>query len=505
VEQWIEHAKSLSEPIPGDNPCGDDPRYSDQFSELKAEIEKKSDVDFELIQELATSILVESSKDLRVVSYLLLALARLEGFNGLAKGMVVLNQLIAAFGEQLHPIKPKARHSAVKWFQQDKVLTFARNATDKVELNEANYAIEIYNQLFDQLTSLCGEPLSWPDLQKWLKTTQESVKPVEAPKPKATPEPTHSNTGSATPQIPSPVPMGSSGIASTKEYTQALRQLVQYFREQKLYSKMFGMACTCQWGNLKLPPNEQGKTRLPAPRETSLARIRNALDNEQWEEGLLACLDAFLEPSGQFSFDIIKWAYDCAKNTHEKELMLTLQMHAVLITQRLPKIAQLKFENEEAFMSSVAMAWLETISQANTSNSSADSSTGIHELLQESRNILQAESIQKAFQYLDEQPTNNQLKKTMIEFCKAQLCVEQDRSDLAFPMLLQLEGKVDELSLDQVSPEFAMQIWRQLHRVLSDQLSENEQEQDRADMENHLSRLQSKMCTTDVASAMQWL
>jgi type VI secretion system protein VasJ len=518
MNTWIEQVKKYGEPVSADNPVGEDPRYSDEFSLLKAEIEKKSDVDFELIVDLCDQILTEKSKDLRVVSYKIMALSRLDGFEGLTQGMAILYHIVDSFGESLYPVKPRARQAALKWFQQEKILTFAQSATDDVEHEQANSAIELYNRLFEQLSGLCAEPMSWPDLKKWF----EKIKNESAPKEVA--ESSGANSSSANnstdgseavarprsaprPQPPvhqaAPV-INAASIESTTQYQQTLRGLLSYFRDQKLYGKMVGTALSSQWGNLKMPPNESGKTRLPAPRDASLARIRNAVENSQWEEGFLASLDAFMEPGGQFCFDIPKWMYDCAKNSGNSEVASIVKLNVLQITERLPKLVQLKFDNEDPFASSTVASWLEQINEEQSSTG-GESQVGYKEYLANARSVFQESNIQEAFAYLSGIAVKNELEKAYVDFCKAQLCVEQDRSELALPILLQLEKTVDQLSLQNVVPDFAMQVWRGLYRLEKDRLATITQDSSRNETENHLTYLQSLMCTTDVASAMQWL
>lgn len=507
MKPWIDQAERIATPLAGELPTGEDPRYSDEFSVLKAEIEKKTDVDFELIGELCERILAEKSKDLRVVSYWVMSLSRREGFSGLAKGMTVLSHLVEQFGDSLHPNKPRARQSAIKWFQQEKVLTFAQSATKNVAYEEADFALTLYDTLFKQLSSLCEEPMSWPDLKQWLeKKRHESAPAKSAPNSEAV-EVTKANepTRSTSPASVNALATASSTIESSTQYTQTIRQLMLYFREQKLYAKMVGVALSCQWGNLKMPQNENGKTRLPAPRDASLARIRNAMENEQWEEGMIACMDAFMEPSGQFLIDIPKWLHDCAKNSGQREVADLVMAQVTLLIKRLPKFMQLSFENDESFVSSTAAAWLEQIDQQGQSGASGNEKNSLADYLTMGRTVMEEKNIQEAFKALMLLPQNNDLERSYIAFCKAQLCVEQDRSELALPILLQLEKTVDNLSLANVAPEFAMQVWRQLYRLLKDRSSGEEQEQSKAEMEIHIAHLQSLMCTTDVASAMQWL
>lgn len=500
MQQWIEQTAGLIGPIDAENPVGEDPRYSDRFSELKMEIEKRTDVDYERIRTLAEEILNEQAKDIRVASYLLLSMARQDGLEGLGRGMTLLLQLLNQYGEDLHPTRIKARLSALRWFQQEKVLHFAQQATEQVTGDVAEQAMKVYDSLFALLSDQSGEPMSWPELQKWLKAQQpEKQQSKSEPEPDKQPQ---ASAGAGAVVASKPVTQGAA-IQSTNQYQQAVRQLIAYYREQDAFEKQVSLACTVQWAGLALPPNDDGKTRLPAPRAASLTRIRNAMDNQQWQDGLNAALDAFMEPGGNFMFDIMKQAAECAQHLNIPSVSQHILAQLSLLTTRLPKLLQLRFENDEPFASAKVNAWLEQTEQSNGhASSSVDT---LSEWLKEARALADAESLQSALSWLATQPVGSQLERIQNDFCKAQICVEQDRSNLALPILLQLVKDVERFHLAGTAPQTAMQVWRTLYRLLKEQLTSVEQDDQRLEMENQIDHLQSLMCTTDVASAIQWL
>ena len=84
-------------PIPGDNPAGEDLRYDPLYDKIK-EARRADDVllaedfggdlktsDWDTVLKLSIDILREKSKDLQIASWLLEALAKKEGFEGVNK------------------------------------------------------------------------------------------------------------------------------------------------------------------------------------------------------------------------------------------------------------------------------------------------------------------------------------------------------------------------------------------------------------------------------------
>ncbi len=149
----------MRRPIPGDNPCGKDISYEDDFLAIKAEIDKLGTVggqidqeraselrqmmdatrgtvrkadrteaekqldqrgsvvkqgagpDYQLIRQTASRVLSEKSKDIRVASYLCFALWQQESFAGLAEGLSAIEILVRDFWDGLLPLQEPPRRT----------------------------------------------------------------------------------------------------------------------------------------------------------------------------------------------------------------------------------------------------------------------------------------------------------------------------------------------------------------------------------------------------------
>jgi type VI secretion system protein ImpA len=115
---------AYSTPIAGDNPAGMDLREDDAHSsDFRAirdarnearRIERRADEDgedagpamsqWQTVVELGEQALTEWSKDLEVAAYMIEALARVEGFGGVARGFRVAKELVANFWDNLYPM-----------------------------------------------------------------------------------------------------------------------------------------------------------------------------------------------------------------------------------------------------------------------------------------------------------------------------------------------------------------------------------------------------------------
>lgn len=109
---------ALLDPIPGDDPAGDERAYAhglrDQLTELRR-VERAEDfddatrpvelkhADWKGVVRTASEALTTSTKDLRVICHLVEAVTRLHGFAGLHEGLALLRQTIDQCWDRLNP------------------------------------------------------------------------------------------------------------------------------------------------------------------------------------------------------------------------------------------------------------------------------------------------------------------------------------------------------------------------------------------------------------------
>lgn len=102
-------------PIPGDNPAGEDLRYSPAYDQIK-EARKADDLldrgdwqreiktsDWGTVIATAVDALINKTKDLQIAAWLTEALIKTEGFDGLATGFKILTSLLKDYWEHLYP------------------------------------------------------------------------------------------------------------------------------------------------------------------------------------------------------------------------------------------------------------------------------------------------------------------------------------------------------------------------------------------------------------------
>jgi type VI secretion system protein ImpA len=109
---------ALLEPIPGDAPAGSPGAFFElrpQLEDMRREVANPEDLpegdpdrqkraDWPGLEKLATEVLRKTAKDLRIASYLVLALVRRHSFVGLRDGLRLLNALIEKCWDRMLPL-----------------------------------------------------------------------------------------------------------------------------------------------------------------------------------------------------------------------------------------------------------------------------------------------------------------------------------------------------------------------------------------------------------------
>jgi type VI secretion system protein VasJ len=116
-----ERAAAISiSPVPGDEAVGSSIRYDEAFTQLETELAKLEqpaggEVDWRLVEQGSADLLATRSKDLLLAAWLVRASWHRDGVAGLASGLGILRDLLANFGDHLHPQRTRPRRAALEW------------------------------------------------------------------------------------------------------------------------------------------------------------------------------------------------------------------------------------------------------------------------------------------------------------------------------------------------------------------------------------------------------
>ncbi|OEU65439.1 MAG: type VI secretion system ImpA domain-containing protein [Desulfovibrio sp. S3730MH75] len=115
------------EPISGAKPAGDDARYEPEYDELQQQVDKLTSVtaggviDWKQVVKLCSVILSSKSKDIKVASYLGVALLNLKGVEGLSVSAQILLDMVTEYWDNMYPVKKRmrGRFNAISWWSDN--------------------------------------------------------------------------------------------------------------------------------------------------------------------------------------------------------------------------------------------------------------------------------------------------------------------------------------------------------------------------------------------------
>lgn len=448
--KWIEPCLQPLDP----EPCGQDPRYLDEFEQIKVEIEKLSGCDYSTVLELSHKLLSKESKDLRVAGFLCLALVQQYQIPGLLAGLHLYTEFLQQFAKALHPRSSRARASAISWLNTPRIpallsdVPIENQAQQDVIMNAIAYLNGCINQHLGD-----GYPL-FHGLDEWLVT--QSVATTESG---ATVEKTENTETSPieTTELPSEKQLIE--IQDDKDAAKLQRHVIEYYRHEKQWLQACQLARAWRWGDLTLPPDQSNQTTLPAPRKEAQQSLEKMSISNEPEIMLDFCETLFMEPAGLFHLDLQLYAYQAALSMQEGVLADYLRQHTSWLCQKYPRLKTLSFANGMPFVSQVTKHWL---SEADEIPQTKQDVPSAHNILQTIIDRLSEKTLALVLEQLECYPAQNGLDSLHVMQAKAQACAYFRDADLALIFYKSLLEKIEQTHFATWLPEEAMSIWREV-------------------------------------------
>jgi predicted component of type VI protein secretion system len=207
----------LVQPLFPDNACGADPRYTPEFDAIRLEIEKPSGADFQKVFLNCETLLMNHTRDMRVLGYYLLASAKVKGIGYFCQTLSAYYYIINSHWDALHPARPAARQNALKWLNQERIVSLLQQVDllpqDLTFINDGYMAIKGINSIIQDI---------WPDetpslgaiiklIKTWVSqvpagTIQEMTESDSGPEPITGPVPVVDEAATSDQITPKPEP-----------------------------------------------------------------------------------------------------------------------------------------------------------------------------------------------------------------------------------------------------------------------------------------------------------
>lgn len=504
-----EFVMSFADPISDDAPCGESVRYEEEFEKIKAEIDRLSENDFELVAELSTGLLKEKTKDLMVASYMAYALTRLDGVSGLVEGIGVLNLLMETFWEDVFPKRVNGRSNALQFFVQRSAEVLEGHKPTADERDDVAIAlsrIETFQTFVMEAMEENAPAVS--GLKRVLTEIERRL-----PKPEVEEKPAADSGGDG--------PSASSGqpeeIQSKSDASKVLLKVCSYLREEDVSSPTpYRLMRAHRWsGIVAVPPNTDGKTRIPAPLEQRRTYLETLLEGDDPDTLLKEAEASFQQGSFHFWFELqrmIASAMDALGEEFNAARQAILQDTALLIN-RMPELLELSYADGTPFVSPLCREWMEadvvsllgqaSESEARPSTEESDETPGLEAQRKEAVGLLNKGDLQGAISLLRSGGDNDRSARDRFlrQLYLADLCVKGKRPSIARTILEGLDVSIERHGLSDWEPDLALEAWSALHGCYK-ALQAKAPQSEKAEIAKAMNGIFDKICRVDAGYAL---
>lgn len=485
--------------------CGEDLKYDDGFKQLKASSSGVGEQDFKALFILGSELVQQKSKDLRLASYLCLAATHEFGLVGFYHSLAVFNDLVRDFGVSCHPHKAKAKSFVHVWFlqQQERLIALAEQ--------QQNVPAQLWHELKDQVSRYGDEcvklldPESGPlaTISSWAQQgCSKNPVVVSEPNVKENSPQTSNEKATQTAAAPAATQRGAAQeLALESDYMAVVRQLLAFDREQKNWSRLLQVARATRWATMKLPPNEGGKTRIPAPRNTAFTPIENALADDLYDDAILAAEALFMEGAMHFNLDLQMHTLAALKKANRNALVTWLTEQIRLLVKRLPELTELKYDDGSAFCSAKSKAQIIEMTEQENASPTVASDDPLLQKQNELLNLVESEDLPKVLTEIENLTQNNEVSRLRAQLLTARVLIKAEKAPQALPLFNHLLKLVDECHLVMWQQQLAMEIWRYAMQCFK-ALAQGDDEQE---FSQQAIEIEKKMLVTNVTTAIGWI
>ena len=494
AETIQERTAALRAPIGGDNPAGADVTFEIEFENLKKEIDKLSSVDgqkpnWAMIIDHGSKILKDRAKDMRVVTWVTVAMVQERQWDGFAEGLSVMRGLVTDFWDQMYPDakRGRARANLVGWLIDQTTASLEKREVVAAEGDAIKLTQDLLKDIDAVLAAKLGDMFAGFGKLSGMVRDKVRAIPVEAPPPAATSAAAPTEASPAPQAAPPPAADAGDAIPSVtgmadldgglRPIRSGLIQISKALRKENPANALaYRMARTGAWLMVRdAPPNDGTKTKIPAPPPNIKKQLQTFVETEKWPELLNTAEDNCLkfifwvEPQRLVSLALEKLGHAEAREVVGREF--------IHFTKQLPAFLKLAFADGTPFVEGAAAAWLED-EQAKFGAGSGGSSK------QPSQAALavnaEEEEVKKRFEDARKLVLDGNVPQGLLlgvqlamrgadartrfrsKLTVAQLALDGGKPEIARPMLESLIPEVDQHHLETWEPQLCIPLYTNL-------------------------------------------
>ena len=488
---------ALIQPI-GSNGTGEDPRYSDQFTQVKKEIDRLSDANFELALKLSREILISEGKDLRVAGYLILSTLYCKGIAELPEAITVYRMIMDKLWDSCFPVKASARTQAFAWLNSDRMDTFIQQqngeAASLSDLQHLRDEIDLLNKIARQ--RMGDEAPQWTRINAWVdnylkeKISQKSAQERE-----------QREQAQGGQDDGMRLSAGSDAPLTESRAEQQISKIVTFYRTKGERAQSVALSRAIRWGGLLTPPNEAGVTRIPAFRASALNEL-NLLQSSgaSLDEVFVVCENLLMEPGGQWNMDLQLITHKTLLALNDTASVHVLEAEIKSLQKRCTGLAELCYDSRAPFANEATKEWLNSMatdnSSANGGQSEIIADSEIKEITIKASKACTGGNLVAGLDALKELPDKTGRQKFIKRIEEARLCIKTRYTEMAMPMLEALDREIAKSGLSTWEPSLAIVVWRLQLRLIALELPKANTTQQH-DLKARIKEINASICMAD--------
>lgn len=352
-------------------PQGEDIRYDADFEQVETEIlklmslHKDQRTDWRLVQTLSRYLLVNRSKDLRLIVWYAAALLKNDSYSQLPIIYQIISEFLNSYGVNCFPLKSSARIAALNWL------------FDRIDFNENEFVEKQNNDALTQLVealACCntelnkqfGEaaPFLQPKIQQLrdIQCRQQQDKPA-VPSTVAQALPTITALDTTVPASASSINSAITAESDSMRIARALQEqsrlLIPYLLQKDLADpRAYLLTRSCAWLQISAAPaaNEQKITPLKPLTANKLQEYQQRLAEKEFA-ALIPDLEMSLSKA-PFWFDGHCWCAQALQALGHNAMAEYVRHYLSSFLLKFPELAALRFDDGSPFMSVETQRWL---------------------------------------------------------------------------------------------------------------------------------------------------
>ncbi|GMQ82913.1 MAG: type VI secretion system protein TssA [Rhodothermia bacterium] len=504
-----EFVQQFAKPISKSDPCGENVRYDQNFETVKSEIDELSENNYQLIADLSTQLLTEKTKDVLVGSYLAFALTKKDGLSGFVEGIGVLGVITEQFWESLFPERMTARQNALAFFTQKVMDALEGYKPTEAEKVTARQAIRRFDEFQKFIMDAMGDKA--PALSGIKQVLEDLERRLPKPKVKAASKPKSQGEG-PTDDVPGPP----AELNSASDASMAVTKASTFYRTSDPTNPIpYRVLRALRWSAIvAAPPNETGKTKIPAPLEQRRTYLTSLLATDDAKKLLEESEASFQEGSFHFWIDLqllTAGALEKLGPTWENARHSVLEETALLL-KRVPELTELTFVDGTPFVSPLCAEWIETevlrlLGSGETSGSvgrgAPTDDNHLDDQKKAAQKLLQKGDLAGAIKLMREGGEKDRSAKESFErqLHLADLCIKGKRPSIARSILEKLDQTIEQHGLAEWEPDLALTAWSSLHTCYLT-MNAKASSSDKTALVKSTTDIFEKICRIDAAYAL---